>query len=103
MKGDLGALACLLFESRERLLARLPEDLDPDRRVERPGIRCLYSLGNKCNVRLHRGGGRVNLDNRNLISGLVQYSLKAITRGSLASMSSTRPARALAHCRVAQA
>jgi hypothetical protein len=35
VKDDLDALACLLPQSREHLLARLPEDLDPDRRVER--------------------------------------------------------------------
>src|SRR5580765_7163997 len=71
VKGDLDALACLLLQSREHLLARLPEDLDPDRRVERLGIRCSCSLGNNRNVRLHRGGVRVNLDDRNLISGFV--------------------------------
>jgi hypothetical protein len=38
VKGDLDALACLLLQSGEHLLARLPEDLDPDRRVERVGI-----------------------------------------------------------------
>ncbi len=72
VKGDLDALACLLFQSREHLRARLPEDLDSDRRVERLGIRCSCSLGNDRNVRLHRRGVRVNLDNRNLISGFVQ-------------------------------
>ena len=71
VKGDLDTLACLLLQSREHLLARLPEDLDPDRRVERLGIRCSCSLGNNRNVRLHRGGVRVNLDNRNLIPGFV--------------------------------
>jgi hypothetical protein len=33
VKGDLDALACLLFQRGEHLLARLPEDLDRDRRV----------------------------------------------------------------------
>src|SRR6476661_10159429 len=69
VKGNLDALACLLLQSREHLLARLPEDLDPDRRVERLGIRRPCSLGDNRNVRLHRGGVRVNLDNRNLVSG----------------------------------
>ena len=71
VKGDLDTLACLPLQSREHLLARLPEDLDPDRRVERLGIRRSCSPGNSRNVRLHRGGVRVNLDNRNLISGFV--------------------------------
>src|SRR5690349_22540500 len=71
VKGDLDALTCLLLQSREHPLARLPEDLDPDRRVERLGIRYSCSLGNNRNVCLHRGGVRVNLDNRNLISGFV--------------------------------
>ena len=71
VKGDLEPCTGLLLQRGEHLLARSPEDLDPDRRVERLGIRCSCSLGNNRNVRLHGGGVRVNLDNRNLISGVV--------------------------------
>ncbi len=71
VEGDLNALAYLLPQSRERLLARLPEDLNPDRRVERLGIGCPSSLRNDRDLRLRRGGVRVNLDNRYLIAGFV--------------------------------
>ena len=38
VKSDLDALACLLLQSCKHPLARLPEDLDPDRCVKRLGI-----------------------------------------------------------------
>ena len=91
VKGDLDALACLLFQSREHLLARLPEDLDPDRCVERLVIRCSCSLGNNRDVRFHRGGIRVNLDDETSSPASFTYSLNAIKLGSLASTNSTRP------------
>ena len=98
VEGDLDTLACLLPQSREHLLARLPEDLDPDRRVERLGIRCSCSLGNNRNVRLHRGGVRVNLDNRNLVSGFVHVLVEGDQPWlvGLDEFDETRHARSLA-------
>jgi hypothetical protein len=98
VKGDLDALARLLLQSREHLLARLPEDLDPDRRVERLGIRCSCFLGNNRNMRLHRGGVRVNLDNRNLISGFVHVLVERDQAWlvGLDEFDETRHARSLA-------
>ena len=98
VKGDFDAIACLLLQSREHLLARLPEDLDPDRRVERLGISCSCSLGNNRNVRLHRGGVRVNLDNRNLISGFVRVLVERDQAWlvGLDEFDETRNARSLA-------
>jgi GNAT superfamily N-acetyltransferase len=72
VKNDLDALACLPSEDREHLLARLTEDLDPDRRFERLGVGCACSLGNDRNVGLHRRGVRVDLDYRHLVTGFIR-------------------------------
>ena len=98
VKGDLDALTGLLLQRGEHPLARLPEDLDPDRRVERLGIRRSRPLGNNRNVRLHGGGVRVNLDNRNLIPGVVQVLVEGDHPWlvGLDELDETRDARSLA-------
>lgn len=98
VKDDLDALARLLPQSREHLLARLPEDLDPDRHVERLCIGCSSSLGDNRNVRLHRGGVGVNLDNRDLVAGFADVLVERDQAWliGLDEFDETRHARSLA-------
>jgi transposase InsO family protein len=65
----------LLSESREHRLTRLTEHLDLDCGVERLGIGSSRAIGDDRRVGLHRGGIRVNLDNRHLVARFIHELL----------------------------
>src|SRR5258706_12126903 len=68
---DLHAGARLHAEGLQNRIARLTEHLNPQRRLERLGVRLLCALPDDPYMRLHRRGVGVDLDDRHFVAILI--------------------------------